>query len=74
MRDFHQEAADGGLFLLQEGAMAMEMRTHFSFASIPGPPMARASSSMLPASKITNLPSFRAADFYPKAQITLMAV
>jgi hypothetical protein len=30
--DFHQEAADGGLFLLQEeGAMAMKTRTHFTF-------------------------------------------
>jgi hypothetical protein len=29
--DFHQEAAHGGLFLLQEGAMAMKTRTHFTF-------------------------------------------
>jgi hypothetical protein len=31
VRDFHQEAADGGLFLLQEGAMAIKTRTHFTF-------------------------------------------
>jgi hypothetical protein len=31
MRDFHQEAADGGLFLLQEGAMGTKTRTHFTF-------------------------------------------
>jgi hypothetical protein len=29
VRDFPQEAADGGLFLLQEGAM--KIRTHFTF-------------------------------------------